>query len=314
MYWKISLVYILLLFSCKSENSSIANDQIASTTGLRSDYLIEAEELKQIIGQENIKVIDFRKREDFDKKHIAGALNIWRSDIEDSSYSYDGMMASPAQIETLFSELGISNQDMLVIYDDNGLCDAARLWWVLQNYDFINVKLLNGGLQEWIMRDGPTSRENTPFSKTTFQLTDSPSMKYYISKDELIKSVERDLIIVDTRSASEYSGMVLKDGAAKRGRIPNSIHLDWILAIDLDKNKKLKTMEELRAIYQQIDATDHRPLVVYCHSGVRSAHTTFVLTQLLGFQNVRNYDGSWVEWSHFNDLKFETDSITGIIK
>jgi len=121
-------------------------------------------------------------------------------------------------------------------------------------------------------------------------------------------------LIVDTRSANEFSGKRQKLGANKGGRIKNSKMFDWSDAIQFSGNKKLKSVDELKVIYGPLNATVDDAIIVYCHSGVRSAHTTFVLTQLLGYKNVKNYDGSWTEWSHFDDLPFEQDSITSIRK
>ena len=311
MYWKISIISLLLLVACQQEKQSTS--QAVEEPSQAFNYVIEVSELRPIISQENIKLIDFRKKEAYDQGHIHGALNIWRSDIEDDSYPYDGMMASPSQIEALFSSLGITNDDLLVLYDDNGLCDASRLWWVLQNYDFTNVKMLNGGLQEWISNGGEITNELPTPSHGNFQLTDTPSMKYYISKEEMRKAVSDSVIILDTRSKAEYAGIDQKKGAAKAGRIPGSIHMDWVYTMDATANKKFKSKEELATLYEEVIAMTDRPIVTYCHSGVRSAHTTFVLTQLLGLENVKNYDGSWVEWSHFDDLPIEKDSIKTII-
>ena len=87
-----------------------------------------------------IKILDFRKSEFYKKEHIKGALNIWRTDLEDASYPYKGMMAGKEQMETLLGRLGVNKSDTIIIYDDNGLCDSSRLWWILQNYDFTNVE------------------------------------------------------------------------------------------------------------------------------------------------------------------------------
>ena len=120
----------------------------------------------------------------------------------------------------------------------------------------------------------------------------------------------------------ELSSMILyfflkgkqqKTGAAKAGRIPNSVCIDWSLAIHYNDDKKIKSIEELEQVYSVLGISKSDPIIVYCHSGVRSAHTTFILTQLLGYKNVKNYDGSWTEWSHFNDLPTEQDSITTLL-
>jgi thiosulfate/3-mercaptopyruvate sulfurtransferase len=220
------------------------------------------------------------------------------------------MMASPAQIETLFTNLGIKTDDVLVIYDDNGLCDASRLWWVLQNYNYTNVKLLHGGISAWNAIGGELTNETPVIEKSEFKLPQNPSMSYNVSKEQVEASAKNKVVILDTRTADEYAGNVKKEGAAKAGRIPNSVHIDWAEAINYGGDQRFKSIEELEEIYSKLNVAKEDPIIVYCHSGVRSAHTSFVLTQLLGYKNVKNYDGSWTEWSYFDDLPIETDSMT----
>ncbi|MFT7234251.1 MAG: thiosulfate/3-mercaptopyruvate sulfurtransferase, partial [Cyclobacteriaceae bacterium] len=224
-----------------------------------------------------------------------------------------GMMASPTQIENLFSRLGIGANDTLIVYDDNGLCNAARLWWILQNYNFTNVKLFHGGLDVWKENNGSVTSEIPKIKDTVFKLTETPSMKYHISKEEMLNTLNAGVVILDTRSLDEFSGKRQKKGASKAGRIPKSIHIDWAETIDYNGSKKIKSIQELNAIYSHMNVSKEDPVIVYCHSGMRSAHTTFVLTQLLGYKNVKNYDGSWTEWSSFENLPFEKDSLTTII-
>ncbi|MDB9961440.1 sulfurtransferase [Oceanihabitans sp.] len=306
MNWRISVLALIFVFiACKQE-------KIITTKEIVEDnYLIEAEELKAAINKNaNIKIIDFRKKEFYKDEHIIGSINIWRTDIEDRSYDYNGMIASMAQIETLFGDLGIENNDTLIIYDDNGLCDAARLWWLLQNYDFTNVKLLNGGLKSWKTLNGEVSNEIPIMKKTIFKLNANPKMRYYVSKEEMQVALQTNTVILDTRTTDEFTGKRQKAGAMKGGRIPNSMHIDWADAINYEGDKKLKRITDLETIYNQLRIDKNDPIIVYCHSGVRSAHTTFVLTQLLGYKNVKNYDGSWIEWSYFDDLPYKKDGIT----
>lgn len=304
MNWKISFILIIAsILACK-QNKDIKNDFIEVS------YLIESDELKAIAKQPNIKIIDFRKKEIYKKEHIVDALNIWRTDIEDSTYDYKGIMASKTQIETLFGKLGIKTEDTIIVYDDIGLCNASRLWWLLQNYDFKNVKLLYGGIKAWKSKNGETSNLTPTLKETVFKLNANPKMCYYVSKEEVQDALKGNTTVLDTRTANEFSGKTQKNGATKGGRIPKSIHIDWGEAINYTEDKSLKSLKELEIIYNKLNIKKTDSIIVYCHSGVRSAHTTFVLTQLLGYKNVKNYDGSWIEWSYFKDLPFEKDSIT----
>ncbi|MDC1379014.1 sulfurtransferase [Algibacter sp.] len=304
MSWRISIMLFLLIISaCKHEK---AND----FEKVEATYLIEANELKGIAQQPNIKIIDFRKKEIYENEHIVGALNIWRTDIEDSSYPYSGIMASKTQIESLFGQLGITTDDTLIVYDDNGLCEASRLWWILQNYDFKNIKLLHGGISEWKSNNGQVTTEIPKVNTAIFKLNKDPKMQYYVSKEQVSDALNSNVVILDTRTSEEFSGKRQKKGATKAGRIPNSIHIDWAETINYNGNKHLKSLKELEIIYSELNIKKNDSIIVYCHSGVRSAHTTFVLTQLLGYKHVKNYDGSWTEWSYFNDLPINGNNIT----
>lgn len=304
MSWKISIMlYLLIISACKHEK---ANDfEKAEAT-----YLIEANELKGTAQQPNIKIIDFRKKEIYENEHIVGALNIWRTDIEDTSYPYSGIMASKTQIESLFGQLGIATDDTIIVYDDNGLCEASRLWWILQNYDFKNIKLLHGGISKWKSNNGQVTTEIPKVNTAVFKLTKHPKMQYYVSKEQVSDALNSNVVILDTRTSEEFSGKRQKKGATKAGRIPNSIHIDWAETINYNGNKHLKSLKELEIIYSELNIKKNDSIIVYCHSGVRSAHTTFVLTQLLGYKHVKNYDGSWTEWSCFDDLPINGNNIT----
>lgn len=309
MNWWISILILVFgLFSCEKEKGK------GIDIGEEDNYLVEAEDLKLLINQKNIKLLDFRKKEFYNEEHIEGALNIWRADIEDNSYPYQGVMASKAQIEMLFGKLGIKTDDTIIVYDDNGLCEASRLWWILQNYDFKNIKMLHGGISAWKSNNGKVSIDLPEVNPSVFRLAKNPSMKYYVPKEQLGEALSKNVVILDTRTYDEFSGKHQKKGAFKSGRLPNSIHIDWAEAVNYYGDMRIKPLQKLEIIYKNLSTKKDDPIIVYCHSGVRSAHTTFILTQLLGYKNVKNYDGSWVEWSYFNDLPFESDSLIQIEK
>ena len=300
MNWKNSILLLVICWSCQNNN-------VKAITETDVDYLIEATELKSIINNSNIKLLDFRKKEDYDNGHIVGALNISRSDIEDKNYPYGGMMASRIQMEDLLGKLGISNKDTIIIYDDNGMCEAARFWWILQNYNYNKVRMLNGGIVDWINNNGKITTTIPVITKTNFRLNSKPKLKYYVSKNQVFKAMKHTTVIIDTRNSDEFSGKYKKKGAEKPGRIPNSINIDWANNINYHGNKRLKSIKELESIYNKLNIKKTDSIILYCHSGVRSANTTFVLTQLLGYKNVMNYDGSWTEWSQYDELPFEND-------
>jgi thiosulfate/3-mercaptopyruvate sulfurtransferase len=284
-----------MLSSCTNEDSN-------------RRYLIDIHEFKKLSKKKNVKIIDFRKETEFSKGNVKNAINIWRRDIENPIVPYGGMKATKNQLETLFSNLGIENDDTLVIYDDKGLCDAVRMWWVLQYYNFKNVKLLDGGMATLKSENITLTKEAKSFPKSEFRFSNDENKTFYASKEQIEKAVENNIVLIDTRTADEFSGKYIKKGAYRAGRIPNSKLIDWANAINFNGDKKLKSIAELKEIYADISHNKNDTIFVYCHSGVRSAHTTFVLTQILGYKNVLNYDGSWTEWSYYKELPIINNS------
>ena len=311
MILRISLyatIYILLL-SCKGINES---QNIVLTNYASTEHLIEAKELLKILEEANTKIVDFRSPEVYQAGHINGAVNIWRTDISDNSLPFKGMRADKKHIELLFGRLGIENNDLIIIYDDKGSSDAARLWCILSSNNFDSVKILNGGLKSWEETGEKLSTKAVAYMPTQFHFPEKGNENLWIDKEELIGLLDderRNILIVDTRSAEEYRGILKKEGASKAGRIPKSIHIDWAETVNLEHSNKFMPIEELQKIYSGLEMNIKDTIIVYCHSGYRSSLTTFVLKELMGFENVRNYDGSWVEWSYYNDLPYEKDSL-----
>ncbi|GMN10323.1 sulfurtransferase [Croceitalea sp. MTPC9] len=316
MNWRISafLLIIILMVSCKQQEKPPPEN--STVKHIQKSPLVEAEFLKSNLDDSKYTIVDFRKPEQFKKGHIPNAINIWRSDIENPNFPYKGIMASKEQLEKLFSKLGIKNEDTLLIYDDRGLCDAARLWWILNTYNFKKVQLLNGGLQAWQNLGGQLSSTIQTSEQSNFKFPAKNETPHYISKEELSKAIKHkaDWTLIDTRTHNEFSGKRQKLGAFKAGRIPNSTFIDWSEVVDYEGTMKFRSLEELEQLYKRLGVSKHDTLVTYCHTGVRSAHTTFVLTQLLAYKNVKNYDGSWVEWSYYNDLPVKKDSSTVILQ
>ena len=235
---------------------------------------------------------------------------MWRTDIQDNSLPVSGIRLQKKDMETLLGSMGIRNDHKLVIYDDRGSPDAARLWWLLKLYGFEEAHILNGGLHAWSQLGYAldTLPVNKPPTKFAFSGVSNSDM--VVDQERLMQwlhAEEKSIFVVDARTKEEYEGASLKDGAFRSGHIPGSIHIDWAEAIDYEGTKRFKALADLKTIYDKIGATALDTIIVYCHSGVRSSHTTFVLTELLGYKNVMNYDGSWIEWSSKKELPIENN-------
>ena len=304
MNWRKNKYFLLLILltACRSEQEAEQSAIIGPT--------LEVNALAELLEDQSIQLIDFRKASEFDQGHIAGAINLWRRDLEDPNHTYAGMMATAQQLEARFSELGIKNNTTLVVYDGNGSCDASRFWWVLKRYGHHKVVILNGGIAAWNAAGHDLKSASKPLEKTRFKLPLSePTEAFSIDQASLFELLDTEAIILDARTQQEFSGARMKSGASRAGRIPGSKHLDWQFSILIDENHRFKNTTELQLELDFLGTDKDIPIVVYCHSGVRSAHLTFVLTQLMGFTNVKNYDGSWIQWSAMTELPISQDSL-----
>ncbi|MBL4663812.1 MAG: hypothetical protein JKY22_09745 [Flavobacteriaceae bacterium] len=250
MIWKTNGLAFLWVLVCScnfnEEKTSVVKPEVAiieSAGYYNTDHLIEAETLLSLLDEPSIKIIDFRKKAAYETGHIRGALSMWRTDIENSSYDYGAMMASKEQMEILLSDLGVRSSDLIVVYDDRGSCDAARLWWILANYGFDSVKIVNGGLDAWKEIGGDLSNLTTEIAPSNFTLPKKSSFKYLSISEEIIGwiSAKNGPVIIDSRTADEFSGKRQKKGAQSGGRIPGSIWIDWADCMDFEGDKKFKT-------------------------------------------------------------------------
>lgn len=294
------MVFTVFLQSC---------EQPSAEALLPARVLIEAEELTdEVLALPDVQIVDIRPEKNYTDGHLPHASWLWRPDFSDEG----GMMFSRDELEKSLGRKGISSENYLVLYDDRGSCEAARLWWILKYYGFDKVKILNGGIERWKRRGKPVTAEVTPVVPTTFTLPEKEHPQWLATKEEVQKAGASGAFVLDTRTPREFSGSRQKKGALRAGHIPGAVLVNFVEACDFsaEGDKCFKPVEEIKTLYEKVGLTPDKPIIVYCHSGVRSAHTTFVLTELLGFENVKNYDGSWREWSADTTLAIEQDSVT----
>ncbi len=307
------LIFLLagLLYSCMGKNEALTVN--AEENYQLSPHVISAEQFAQM-DRENLFLVDHRKAEAFSEGHIPGAMNIWRPDIQDSSYPFGGMRASKSQLESLLSKLGASTGDTIVVYDDKGGVDALRLIWLLKYYGYEACCLLDGGTNAWLAAGYKFTKESKEPQAASFKLNDTEEESILASKEEVLAALgSTSHLIVDARSEEEFSGKRQKKGAFRAGHIPGAMMIDFYHNIDYN-TMKLKPASELRKLYESQGVSGDKEILVYCQSGVRSAQTSFVLRELLKYKKVKNYDGSWIDWSYHEDLPIEKDSVTSIFE
>ena len=316
MSWnnRINILLLLLFFvGCKeTERNTVDHIDL-----WKSAQLVEAEIVSKIQSRPTIKIIDLRPTENYNAGHIPGALSLTRVEMVDPEHPIPGMRALPEKLAATLGSKGIKNTDTLLLYDGRGNAEAARLWCLLYANGFTNSKLLNGGYGAWTAHDLPTESGAAAYEPVSFEFRDDIYRELWIDTEELhiwLQDTTKQLTIIDTRSLDEYSGKRQKTNALRAGHIPGAYRIDWADALNYHGDHNVKSTEELKDLYGKIVQDRSDTIVVYCHSGVRSSFTTFVLTQLLDYKNVRNYDGSWTAWSRLPELPIEQDSITQILK
>ncbi len=264
--------------------------------------LVETEWMEANLSRSGTRLLDVDEdTEAYGRGHLPGALGIhWKNDLQDPIRRD---FVGPAAFGALMDRLGVGNDTLVILYGGNNNWFAAYAYWYFKYYGHGPVKLMDGGRKKWELEQRRLTSEVTPAT---------PTSGYRIASvaDEiraLRKRVEEEVVghpefgLVDVRSPEEYRGELLapphlpQEQAQKPGHIPGARNIPWAKAVNPETGAFLPA-EELRALYEGQGITRDHEIVAYCRIGERSAHTWFVLHELLAYPRVRNYDGSWTEW------------------
>jgi thiosulfate/3-mercaptopyruvate sulfurtransferase len=232
----------------------------------------------------------------YDGGHIVGAVKLdWRKDLQDPVRRD---FVNKQQFEALLSSRGISNDDTVVLYGGNNNWFAAYAYWYFKLYGHGDVKLLDGGRKKWEL-DARELNKDTPSRQQTAYTAKAQDLSIRAFRDDVIKAIGGQNLI-DVRSPDEYAGRLLapahlpQEQAQRAGHIPTALSVPWSKAANEDGT--FRSDDELRALYGEAGLDDGKDTIAYCRIGERSSHTWFVLQELLGKKNVKNYDGSWTEY------------------
>lgn len=264
--------------------------------------VVEAGELAEIHGRNDLLIVDVRTVEQCLDGHIPGAVMLDYADLVCSNGTAAGQLPGAGQLSRVLSGIGLRHHHHVVAYNDDSGSHAARLLWSLDVLGHRNYSLLNGGFASWDELDLPVADEpRRPAPSDYFAVVHEDSLADF----KYVKSVlgRRDTVLLDTRSPEEYEGKDVR--AARGGHIPGAVNFDWLLAVDLIDNGRMRDEAELLAWFRSLGVTPDKEIIPYCHSHHRSAHTWFVLKHL-GFPRVRPYAGSWSEWGNRDDAPVET--------
>lgn len=275
---------------------------IQSRGYVRADVLVSTEWLSQNLKNPNVRIIE--SNEDpllYPSGHIPGAVEVdWTSDLNDQVMrDYLGREG----FQLLAQRIGITPETTIVFYGDKSNWWATYAFWVFQLFGHTNAKILDGGRKKWVDEGRELVREVPYYPATDYHAPERDDNTVRAFREQVLNHVKTGGQLVDVRSPMEYTGEKLhmegypQEGALRGGHIPGAQSIPWARAANEDGT--FKTADELRAIYTQEKGLDpSKETIAYCRIGERSSHTWFVLTYLLGFKNVRNYDGSWTEWGN----------------
>lgn len=272
--------------------------------------LIEPDELENLLSSpetvSSILVFDLCKPTVYAQTHIPGARHLNYAQIIAANNPVMGLIPDANTLSNLFSSQGLTIDKHVIAYDDEGGGRAARLLWTLDAIGHDKNSLLNGGLHAWLKEGHPCiSTENrVQASNYEVAIDNSPDTSPIANREYILENLNNDnVMLVDSRSPEEFRGE--KKFAARAGRIPGAVNLDWFELIDKQNNMRLKPERELRMLLQERGISDDKTIVTYCQTHHRSALTYFVL-KLLGFKKVKGYHGSWSDWGNQSNTPVET--------
>jgi thiosulfate/3-mercaptopyruvate sulfurtransferase len=273
------------------------------------DVLVDTQWVENHLNDDSIRIVEVDENPGlYAEAHIPGAIGFdWKRDLQDQ---VKRDFLGPAEFGELFGSRGISNDHTVILYGDRNNWFAAYTYWYLKYYGHHDVKLINGPREKWISEGRPTSTDVPRYDAQQFSAQEGDAA-IRAMRDEVRGALDTDTRLVDVRSPQEFSGELIamagyeQEGAQRAGHIPGAASVPWAQAVREDGT--FKSADELSELYSNKGVTDGNPIIAYCRIGERSAHTWFVLHELLGHDDVKNYDGSWTEWGNMVAVPIEKD-------
>src|SRR5688500_8741823 len=272
------------------------------------DVLVETDWLAEHLEDEDLRIVEVDENPAlYAEAHIPGAIGFdWKQDLQDQ---VKRDFLGPEDFGELMGSRGISNDHTVVLYGDRNNWFAAYTYWYFRYYGHDKVRLINGPREKWISEGRDTTTDVPSYGAAEFKAKKGDDSIRAL-RDEVHKALEKDINLVDVRSPQEYSGELIamagyeQEGAQRGGHIPGAASVPWAQAVQEDGT--FKSADELRELYEGKGVISNGdPIIAYCRIGERSAHTWFVLSELLGEKDVKNYDGSWTEWGNMVAVPIE---------
>jgi thiosulfate/3-mercaptopyruvate sulfurtransferase len=273
------------------------------------DVLVDTQWVEDHLDDDSIRIVEVDENPAlYAEAHIPGAIGFdWKKELQDQ---VKRDFLGPEDFGELMGSRGIGNDHTVVLYGDRNNWFAAYTYWYFRYYGHDAVRLVNGPREKWISEGRPTTSDLPSYEPQTFSPRQGDSSIRAL-RDEVQQALDAPTRLVDVRSPQEFSGELIamagyeQEGAQRSGHIPGAASVPWAQAVQEDGT--FKSSEELRELYGGKGVTNGDPIITYCRIGERSAHTWFVLHELLGQDDVKNYDGSWTEWGNLVNVPIEKD-------
>ncbi len=264
--------------------------------------IIEPEELERRLGEPDLLVVDMSRKSSYLEHHIPGAVHLECASILANRRPVMGLVPSAIRLGEVLSDIGMTPDSLVVACDDEGGGKAGRLLWTLDLLGHTNSSLLDGGMRAWLAEGRPVeSREVIPPPGDYIARVSGDQL---ITRQELLDSLgDPAVVLLDTRSPAEYRGDDLR--AARGGHIPGAVNLEWTRMMDPERNLRLRSAAELRAMLEPLGVTPDKTVVVYCQTHHRSS-LAYVVLKALGYPSVKGYAGAWSEWGNQPDTPVES--------
>ncbi len=303
----VSLLLVVLVSGCApaiaQPTGGVAPVE-AVTEYVNADALVDTQWLLDHLDDEGVRLVEIStKPEDYAAGHLPGALHFHGvAELTNPEDATQGQILTQAGLSELMSRNGIGNEDTVVFYDRSSNLWASRAYWALKYYQHDDVRIYNGGATRWLADSQELSADTVNVEATEYVAGEADDALRTTTEYVLEHLEDEDALLCDTRSLDEFAGTDAR--AAKGGHVPGAINVEWVHAVNEDGT--FKDASTLYDLYTKAGFAPDKEIITYCQTGVRGAHTWFVLSELLGFPNVRNYDGSWEEYGNREDTPVQS--------
>lgn len=266
------------------------------------ELLAETEWLAGHAADPDVRVIDCATLEAYRRAHIPGAVHLpvhyYLKEDGPPDSDHGTFVMPPAAFEALMRQLGVSDDTLVVAYDDNNALVAARMWWVLKYYGHTNARVLNGGWHRWLTEGRPVTFHAARPKPGDF--TARPDRSLVADAADLLEKVgAADCQVLDARTDAEWDGSNDR-GNRRAGHVPGARHLEWLRFVETSDTRRFLPADEIEGLLAGAGIRRDLPTITYCQGGIRAAHAAFAM-ELVGFENVRVYDGSMRDWANRED-------------